>query len=69
MTKREAAVIETYTGICMLVGDDRKLVYKYAEELLGYPVWTHDFADKKIQEKLKEKSKEDFIEICKNLTE
>lgn len=25
MTKQEAVVIETYTGICMLTGDDRNL--------------------------------------------
>lgn len=34
MTKQEAIVIETYTGICMLTGDDRKLAYEYAEKLL-----------------------------------
>lgn len=33
MTKQEAVVIETYTGICMLVGDDRRLAYEYAEKL------------------------------------
>ena len=32
MTKQEAVVVETYTGICMLTGDDRKLAYEYAEK-------------------------------------
>lgn len=36
MTKQEAVVVETYTGICMLTGDDRKLAYEYAEKLLGH---------------------------------
>ena len=67
MTKKEAAVIETYTGICMLTGDDRNLCYQYAEKLLGYKVMTHDFANKKVVEKLKQLSKPDFLEICKNL--
>ena len=66
MTKREAVVIETYTGVCMLAGDDRGIAYKYAEELLGFPVYTHMFADKEIQAKLKEQSKPEFLEICKN---
>lgn len=43
MTKQEAVVIETYTGICMLIGDDRKLAYEYAEKLLGHPIYTHEF--------------------------
>lgn len=68
MTKKEAVVIETFTGICMLEGNDRNLAYQYAEELLGYPVMTHDFANRELMSRLKELSKPDFIEICKNLT-
>ena len=44
MTKREAAIIELYTGICMLTGDDRKYVYAYARELIGRPILTHESA-------------------------
>ena len=65
MTKQEAAVIETYTGIVMLTGDDIKLIYEYAEKLLGFPIRTHEFPE--YADKLKELSKPDFIEICKNL--
>ena len=65
MTKYEAVVIETYTGIVMLTGDDRKYVYEYAEKLLGFPIFTHEFP--KYADKLKESSKLDFIEICRNL--
>ena len=68
MTKREAVVIETFTGICMLTGDDRGLSYQYAEELLGYPIMTHDFANREIMNKLKELSKPEFVRICQNLT-
>lgn len=67
MTVHEAVVIEMFTGICMLTGSNRKYAYKYAEKLLGFPILTHEilvYADK-----LKELSKPDFIEICKNLTE
>ena len=69
MTKREAVIIETFTGICMLVGEDRKLVYQYAEELLGFPVMTHDFGNKRTVERLKELSYPDFIQLCRSLTE
>ena len=65
MTKQEAAVIEIYTGIVMLTGDDRKLIYEYAEKLLGFPISTHEFPE--CADRLKELSKSDFIEICKNL--
>lgn len=65
MEKREAVVIETYTGIVMLTGDDRKYIYEYAEKLLGFPIFTHEFP--KYADKLKELSKPDFIEICRNL--
>ena len=54
MTKHEAAVIQAYTGIAMLVGDD-------------FPIFTHEYPDR--EEEIKELSKPDFIEICKNLEE
>lgn len=65
MEKREAVVIETYTGIVMLTGDDRKYIYEYAEKLLGFPIFTHEFPE--YADKLKELRKLDFIEICRNL--
>lgn len=65
MTKQEAAVIETYTGIVMLTGDNRRYAYEYAEKLLGFPILTHEFAV--YADKLKELSKPGFIEICRNL--
>lgn len=65
MTKHEAVVIETYTGIVMLTGDDRKYIYEYAEKLLGFPIMTHEFSV--YADKLKELSKPDFVEICRNL--
>lgn len=65
MTKHEAVVIETYTGIVMLNGNDRKYAYEYAEKLLGFPIFTHEFPE--YADKLKELSKRDFVEICKNL--
>ena len=65
MTKSEAAIIEIYTGVCMLTGDDRKYVYKYASKLIGRPIFTHEFVT--MAEELKAKSKSDFVNLCKNL--
>lgn len=65
MTKREAAIVEAYTGICMLTGEDRKYAYEYASEILGRPIFTHEFVW--FYNEFKEKIKSDFFEICKNL--
>lgn len=65
MTKQEAAIVEVYTGICMLTGEDRKYVYQYAYKLMGRPVYTHELATKQ----LKNLSRNDFISLCQALTE
>lgn len=65
MTKQEATVIEMYTGVCMLTGDDRKYFYEYAEKLLGHPIMTHEYPEH--AEKLKELSKPDFLKICESV--
>lgn len=69
MTKREAAIIMAYTGFVTLKGKDLKYFYKYASKLLGYSVHTHDFGIPYILDELKEKSKNDFIQICKEITD
>ena len=65
MTKKEAAIVEIYSGCCMLTGTDRKYVYEYASSLLGRAVFTHELASR--AKELHEKSKADFIKLCKNL--
>lgn len=65
MTLEERVIVETYTGYCMTSGDERNAVYKYMEKLLGRPVYTHELARKSVVNKLQEKSKADFIELCK----
>ena len=66
MTKRECAIVETYTGICMCAGDDRKYAYEYASELIGRPIYTHEFGE--LADKLRELSKPDFVRLCKEST-
>lgn len=61
MTKQEKIIVSAYTGVLMCDFGD---VHGYVEEKLGRPIFTHEFADKDIQEEIKEKSKEDFLKIC-----
>lgn len=62
ITKREAAIISAYTGY--LMGSFSEM-HKYIEEIIGRPVWTHELANKFIADEIREKSKNDFIELCK----
>lgn len=41
------------------------IFHEYIEKLMGRPVWTHELADKNIVDQIKEKSKADFIELCR----
>lgn len=58
MTKREAAIITAYTGV--FIGDLDEL-YKYAKELLGRPVFSHEFYD--LADEIAEKAKKDFLAL------
>ena len=67
MTKRECAIVMAYTGTCMLAGDSLGIFYEYVQEILGRPVWTHEypiFADE-----IKEKAKPDFLRLCREASE
>ena len=61
MTDREKAIVTAYTGVNMLEGDSFNELYKYLEELYGRHVYTHEIPFLDIQEK----SKEDFITLCR----
>lgn len=65
MTDKEKAIIMAYTGVAMLTGEKFSIFHKYIEDLMGRPVFTHELADKEIWDELKEKSREDFINLCR----
>lgn len=65
MTDREKAIVMANTGITMLKGDKFNIFHEYIEQILGRPVWTHELDDEAVWNEIKEKSKDDFIEICK----
>jgi len=64
MTKQECAIVQAYTGTVMLMGDDSKYFYRYAEHLLGRPLMTHEIPD--VLDEIQEKSTYDFLSLCRN---
>lgn len=61
LTKEQAAILGLYTGIaCGPFSDIQEL----AEEVAGCSIWTHQFANEEIVEKLKELVKPRFLAIC-----
>lgn len=69
MTKHELAVIMAYTGLVTLTGEDFGIFHKYVEDLMGRPVYTHEFASRIIENEIKERSKPDFIRMCQTATD
>ena len=69
MTIRECAIIEAYTGFCMLAGEKRIYFYEYIQEKLKRPVYTHELAKKEMWEKIKNAAYEDFVLLCKTADE
>ncbi len=61
LTKEQAAIIGAYTGFAAGSFGD---VQEYAEKVLGRPIFTHEFADKALVEKLRDASRPDFLAIC-----
>ena len=60
MTKREAAIVSAYTGI--LLGKFSEL-HGYIEEIMGRPVFTHELGRDTIVAEIKDKSRQDFINL------
>lgn len=68
MTDREKAIVEAFTGVCMLTGEKRNVFNKYVNEVMGKPIYTHELAYDCKRKELKEKSKDDFVELCRETT-
>lgn len=61
MTKQEKLIVSAYTGVLMTDFND---FYKFVEERLGRPIFTHQFASELVQDELKKAVKEDFMKLC-----
>lgn len=67
MTKHEAAVFTIFTGIAFLKGEDLSEMYRYAAELMGRPVYSHELP--KLADELKERARPEFMKICSEVTD
>lgn len=66
MTYRECVIVSAYTGYLMCDFDD---MHKYIEEKMNRPVWTHEMADKEMQNNIRAAVKPDFLELCQHNTQ
>ncbi len=63
MTKNERLIVSAYTGVLMCdMGD----LQQYIEGVLGRPVWTHELADSRVLDEIKEKVQADFLALCRD---
>ena len=61
LTKEQAAIIGVYTGIsCGPFAD----VQEKADQLLGRPTLTHEFANEEFLDKLQDLVRPEFLAIC-----
>lgn len=60
MTKYEAAVVTAYTGF--MLGDFSDF-HEYAEKLMGYPIFTHQFGNADFAKQIKDAAKPDFVKL------
>lgn len=61
MTQQERLVVSAYTGVLMT---DFPLLHQFIEERMGCPIWTHEFADEKVLERIRERIKPEFLALC-----
>lgn len=61
LTKRQGAIITAYTGV---IAGNFSDFHEFAEEIMGHPIWTHQFASEELADAIKEKAKPYFLEIC-----
>lgn len=66
MNKREAAIINAFTGINIGDFDD---FLAYSEEKFGHPIQGHEMGSKEFWDFLKLRSTDDFLELCSKLTD
>ena len=61
MTKQEKLIVTAYTGILMVDWDE---FHKFAEELLGKPIYTHEFDKEEVTNEIVNAVREDFMRLC-----
>lgn len=69
MTIHECAVVMAYTGVCTLSGDRLGAFYEYIAKLMGRPVYSHELASPELMKELQERSRPEFIAMCRAASE
>lgn len=64
MKKQEAILVSAFTGF--LLTKDFSAVHKFCEDLLGRPIWTHEFASRNVQEEIKAKCRPLILAMIEN---
>ena len=60
LTREQAAILSLYTGfLCGPFSD----MHELAEKVMGGPIFTHQFADKELVDKMKQAVKPMFLEL------
>lgn len=67
MNKKEAILVSAFTGF--LLTESFSDVHEFCEDLLGRPIWIHEFASKKVQDEIREKCKPLILEMIDSETE
>ena len=66
MTREEAILLSAYTGF--LLAPVFSEVHKFCEDTLGRPIWTHEFADRGVQNEIREKLRPKIMELIQHPT-
>jgi hypothetical protein len=61
LTRAQAAIIGTYTGIACGPFED---IQALGDELMGEPTWTHQYASQAFADALREAVKSRFLALC-----
>lgn len=64
-TKREFAIMQAFTGLTFLNGENWDYFMEYVKEKYGREIFTGELV--KLATDLKEKSREDFENLCQNI--
>ena len=62
MTWEEALMLSAYTGVLLV--PDFEDVHRYCEELMGFPILTHEFAGERLQIEIREKLRPRVWALC-----
>ena len=67
MTLKEAILISAYTGYMLAPKEYFPNIHKLCQDALGRPIWTHEFADKEVQNAIQDKLRPQILELIESL--